>query len=267
MLDDGAEFMDDTVRALFIDATRSTMLLEWSMRHDAEPATVLLAAELARGTEVDTADFIEAFVAMVRGKHVSEGMARRFLLWLWESATGSIRSRLISERDMAASEAVMEMHRRTMTDDVVSPVEWRAARKGFAESLSPDAPRPAVEAIVASLWNLRTTPGAIADVAASWVRETALVDSVASAGWTWTAYADVQAKWDAFGIAYSSILREDGEDDAAFQARKQRYMQANPPAISEEDYALWKTMSDIRSRIAEERVLELRTGLLALRMK
>lgn len=264
MLQDDLAVQGGALTELFADATRSAELVDWAAEWAGEAATVLLAAQLSRGEEKGQAAFVMAIVQLIRSGKATEHAARDWLLWLWADAPQSIRSRLSDESDLRAAEEVIVMHRSAAAGVAIEASEWRVARRKFRERLSTDAPACATETVVASMWDLSATPAAMADVASTWVNETSLVDSLRPTGWTWAEYAEVQSNWDAFSIAYSSIPRLAGEDDATFQARKTQYMQDHPPAISEEGYAKWKAMNGHRAEIQSLRVAELRQGLLDL---
>ncbi len=250
--------------ALFTEPTRRDDLIAWAQHHGVEPAAALLAAALSCEAGEGAAAFAASFTRAARRGGAPAGTARTWLFWLWQEAPVAIADRLPSDADRQAADQVMAMHRRALDGAVIDAAEWRAARRTFQSALQSQGAAAAKEALLASMWDLRNVPGAIADVAGGWIRETATMDALEPAGWTWSEYSVVQSAWDAFGIAYSSITRADDEDDASFQARRQRYMQDHPPAIDDDGYAKLAVMNEARSRLSADRADELRAGLLQI---
>ena len=158
----------------------------------------------------------------------------------------------------------MDMHRRTMAGEPFGATEWREARKRFRATACVEGPAPAVEAVLSSMWDLKTTPGAIADVASTWVTESTLLDAIEQVGWSWSEYDRTQSAWDAFAIEFARLARAPDEDESDYDARKRAYMRDNPPKLSGEDFARRKSMEEARTKIAEQRVTELREGFVKI---
>jgi len=258
------------VAELFTDGSRSAELREWAAEKGAERPAVLLAAQLARGipyathvTSEGQSEFVGEVLRSIDRGGARGKAARRWLLWLWAEAPDSLRSRFADEQDLRAAECVMDMHRRAIAGEP-DVSAWRHARKRFRAAVSAGAAGPAVEAVLSSMWDLETTPGAIADVAATWITESTLVDAVDQMGWSLSELERVQTAWNAFGIEFARIARAPGEGEAEFNDRKQKYMQENPPSLSEDDFAMWKSMEEKRTLIAAGRVADLRRGLLLI---
>ncbi|QOT73842.1 hypothetical protein H5V43_16910 [Sphingobium fuliginis] len=249
----------DPVAPLFTDGSRSAALIEWAGSRGIDAATILLAGELSRMDEHGQAAFVTAIVEEAR---IQPGDGLRWLLWLWNDAPTPIRSRLSEERDIRAVEEVMEIHRRALAGEAVSNPVWRAARRQFAAAMTPEAPAAAVEAIMSSMWDLHATPGAVADVASTWIVQSSAADAFEPAGWTAAEHHRVQSTWDAYGIEQAHHNRRlPGEDDAAFGERLQRYTLENPVPLSSDDFDNWRTWQAERQKIMTARVEELRAGL------
>lgn len=249
---------------IFTDVTREVELRCWAEQHGVEAPLILLAAELARGSMEGQQAFIEEFVFAVKKKCPGKNVARQWLIWLWDKAEDSISVRLSRREDRLAAEEIINMHRRMLVGEIISAGAWRAARKAFTGALIPDTHVAAAEAILSSMWDWDQMPGAVADVASSWIRETALFDAIERTGWSWLEYCKVQATWDAFGIAFSQIAKRSDENETEFQARKRQYMELYPPAISDDEYAKWKAMTNAQEKISAQRVAELRRGVLKM---
>ncbi|EZP50023.1 hypothetical protein BW41_03348 [Sphingomonas sp. RIT328] len=247
---------------LLVDGSRSAALLDWADGRGMSAATALLAGGLARAVEEGRDEFVTGFLAVPQ---VATGAALDWLLWLWADAPSSMRARLTREEDVLAAEEVMAMHRHVRDGGRFAAAEWRAARRRFASAISSDASTQVVEAIAASMWDLSETPGAIADVAQSWINGMAMIDAIVASGWTVDDHQRFEETWAAFGIAHArQNRREPDEDDAAFAARQQRYMSENPIGLSESDFARNSAWSDERQRRMQHRAAELRAGLLTL---
>lgn len=248
--------------ALFAEDARNASLLEWAGAQGLDLATVLLAGALARTSPEGQASFVAAFVA---ARARDKEPALRWLLWLWDAAEVPIRARFSDESDRRAAEAVMEMHRRVLAGEAIGSADWRQARRRFAGAVTPQASQAAVEAIMSSMWDIGSAPGAIADVAHSWITQTAAIDALAPAEWTATEHARVTETWDAYGIEQARHNRQGpDETDDAFRARMQAYMRDHPLALSAEDFTHWKAWQDHQRRLMQLRSAELRRGLLAI---
>jgi len=254
---------------LFTDGSRTAQLLEWADANRAERPAVLLAAQLAQGvpyaphlqSEGQQA-FVDEAIAAIGRSEARGNAARRWLLWLWDQAPDCIRSRLAGDQDIEAAERAIDMHRRAIAGEPITVSDWREARKHFRAAISADAFEPAVEAVVSSMWNLEAAPGAIADVASTWITESTLADAIRHLGWP--DYVRVQAVWDSFAIEFSRIARRPGEGETEYNQRKHDYMRDNPPKISREEFARRKDVDDERLNIAIRQVDALRAGLLKI---
>lgn len=159
----------------------------------------------------------------------------------------------------------MDMHRRVLAGEAIANADWRQARRRFVRDVTPSASPAAVEAIVSSMWDIGSTPGAVADVAHSWITRTADVDALAPADWTAGEHARVTRTWDEYGIEHARHnRRRPDETDDAFGTRMQDYIRDHPLALSPEDFARWNAWKDHQGRLMQLRSAELRRGLLAI---
>lgn len=248
--------------ALLTDGSRPAALICWAEAQGIDPATALLASQLARMSEEGQPAFAAAFMTHRRNRR---GDALRWLLWLWSDAETSMRGCFTETGDLEMAEAIMDMHRRALVGETVAGGEWRAARRRFMATVSPNAPTAAVEAILSSMWDTQTTPGAIADTARSWITETAKVDALAPAHWTQAEHARVTVVWDNYGIEHARHnRRHPDESDEAFAARIQEYSREHPLELTEEDWSHWNAWKGQHQRLMALRTAELRHSLLAI---
>jgi hypothetical protein len=85
------------------------------------------------------------------------------------------------EATRTAAQAVVTLHKRTLTGQPVTKQEWRAARAALPVS-SDDASGLACSVVAASAWDFEQSPGAAADLVIAW-RDRVL------------AFADVEIAW------------------------------------------------------------------------
>ncbi|MBW4332166.1 hypothetical protein KY084_14990 [Stakelama sp. CBK3Z-3] len=248
--------------ALFLDGSNPAALIGWAEAQGIEAGAVLLASELARMSEAGQVPFVAAFIAERRS---SRDIALRWMLWLWSDAEAPVCARFTDTADREAAELIIDMHRRVLAGETIEAGEWRAARRRFMAAISPSALTAAVDTIVSSMWAMQTTPGAIADAARSWIKQTAEVDALAPADWTAAEHDRVTTIWDEYGIEqarHNRRLRD--ESDEAYSARMQEYTRDHPLNLTAEDWSHWNAWQDHYRRLTALRTAELRRGLLRI---
>jgi hypothetical protein len=252
----------DRVLVLFTDGSRSASLVAWADERGVERAVALLASALARASDVGQAQFLATFLHYAHGEGRN---AARWLMWLWSEAPTSIRDRLFDQDDVDLVERAIDMYRRIAAGGAIDSGEWRTARRQLAIALSPSASAAAVESISAAMWDLGTTPGAIADAACSWITQTAVADAFEPSNWTRADYERVTRTWDEYGIEHARQNRKRADEtDDAFHARISSYMQDHPVPLTPEDMALWGSWKEHHQRLMTVRTAELRGGLLEI---
>ena len=247
---------------MFVNALRSEELIAWAKSNAFDLATVLLAARLAGGEYLDpriraegAADFLQAAATAFLADQGRQGAPHRWLLRLYGGVPTSIRSRLVDEGDVRAADAVMAMHKEVAAGGSIDPKAWREARKRFGATVSPAT--PAAQAILASMWNPETSPGAIADVAESWITETSLADAIEQAGWSRSEYLAYAVVWEVFSNRRIPLEPDPDETAEAFEARQGRVL-GEQPALSQQQLDMAALVYEARPPIALRRREELR---------
>jgi hypothetical protein len=253
---------------IFVDSIRTEELLAWAETNAFAPATVLLTARLAGSEYLDprtrgegAAEFVQGVVAALPAQQGKGSAPRDWLFRLYDGVPTSIRSRLVEDGDVRAADAVIAMHKSVAAGATIDAKAWREARKRFVATISPSAPAAVVQAILASMWDLDSSPGAIADVAESWISETSLVDAIVEAGWSQPEYVSYAAIWDVFSSRYVPREPEPNEAQEAFETRRNEIL-SEPNPISEQQWAMATAFYQARPPIILRRRAELRQLLL-----
>lgn len=213
-----------------------------------ETALTMLFAELAHGSPLSPsgtpegrACFFEANLCVGLGAEQSRNVAGEWFLWLWETADHPMRA-TVPSGELPAYEAAIDLHRGDTPDKAAAV--WRQARREFAATVPLGDDRAAGQAVAASLWDLNSAPGAMADVARTWINGASLAGAIADTGWNFEEFEACRR------------MLEQSEDDPG------------PGGLQVADidaaFAKWAQMHGARVIIADRYVEELRAGLLGV---
>lgn len=239
----------------FFDPAQTQELSVWAKKHSIYPAAALLVAELARGSglesdpvRADDEAFVSEAITGLRKTADTKGAVLGWLRWLCKEAPDSVVARIPAIR-REVFETAFDLVFASRIGVKPSPADWRKARRAFANAVAAGPPSSADATVSASLWDYDANPGAVADVAATWLEATSLADAIEEVGWSYTRFA----------MCRDSLLAHDPKkkpkDDDGLEARS-----AQP---TEEDFAMWARMHRHRSTIAKRRLREMREGLLS----
>lgn len=231
---------------------RAPDLVAWAEEVGLPLALVLLAGRLRFGSFRDDKTpgrfARELLSAIVPGADLA-GAPHLWMVWAWDAAPEPLRSLMTSPANIDLAAQAVGLHRRAANGEVTGG-EWRAMRARVnVLAGNGDEPARAAAVVAASLWDYRTTPGAVADLVQAWESMRTERVRVAEA---WGVAED--ARYEEMLAEIRPLLRErvgprpDRKDADAFSAYVTRFHAVFTALKGEFDSPLWDRNTTVHQK-------------------